>query len=233
MVNSIMLDLAFHTIIISLAELTKKPKEYFCEYVGQPEPVKCHPVDFCANNDVLSYEPNMKLSDSYYNWISTFGLECASAYEIGMITTSFFIGWVVAIPVITRLADTFSRVRLIQFGAACQVLNFLVLLNGTSYEALVTFMVIQGLLRSIFAFVNAMFIYESFIRSHYTIGSMTNVLTGSVFAILSILYFIYISKSADGMIYGCAILSAIGTIGAFFYSEPPRYLIKKQEFKQA
>ena len=62
---------------------------------------------------------------------------------------------------------------------------------------------------------------------------MTSALIGAVFAILSVLYFIFISKSANGMIYGCAALSAFGTIGAYFYSESPRYLIKKQEYKQA
>ena len=64
-------DLAQIMCAYNLRYLEKIPQEYFCVYKDNPgEVVSCVPQDFCSNQDaLLSYEPNMELEDSYYNWV--------------------------------------------------------------------------------------------------------------------------------------------------------------------
>lgn len=96
-------------IILALAYLQKVPKEYFCTYAGQEDPVSCKPKDFCDNPDVLSYEPNWDREDSYNNWITRFDLHCASNSKIGFIGSSYFTGWALTLTFLPRLSDLFGR----------------------------------------------------------------------------------------------------------------------------
>ena len=96
-------------IILALAYLQKVPKEYFCTYVGQEDPVSCKPKDFCDNPDVLSYEPNWDLGDSYHNWIDKLDLACATPSQIGLIGSSSQMGWFITLIFIPRLADVYGR----------------------------------------------------------------------------------------------------------------------------
>ena len=67
-------------------------------------------------------------------------------------------------------------------------------------------------------------------RRHYSISCMVFAMAESVFGVLAILYFMYLSKSADGLINISIILSIISFFGVYFYPEPPRYLIKRQDY---
>ena len=107
-INCIML------ILSSLGFLEKVPTEYYCTYADAPgEEIICKPEDFCSDSSVLSYRPNMDLNDSYTNWISHYGLTCSSNGAIGLIASSYFIGWIVTLIIIPRISDLYGRKRLI------------------------------------------------------------------------------------------------------------------------
>ena len=101
-------------ILCSLGFLEKVPDEYYCTYADSPnEEVSCKPEDFCDDLSVLSYRPNMDLDDSYTNWISHYELTCYSGGAIGLIASSYFIGWIVTLTFIPRISDLYGRKRLI------------------------------------------------------------------------------------------------------------------------
>ena len=66
-----MADLAQIMCVYNLRFLEKIPNEYFCVYKDAPDQtVSCVVDDICANPDaLLSYEANMELRDSYFNWV--------------------------------------------------------------------------------------------------------------------------------------------------------------------
>ena len=68
----------FNIILYDLSYLEKMPQEFFCQYKGQDEIVKCIPEDFCGNPNLVSYEPNMELDDSFKNWVTQMDLACSS-----------------------------------------------------------------------------------------------------------------------------------------------------------
>ena len=94
-------------------------------------------------------------------------------------------------------------------------------------------MVIQGLIRTIFSSVASLFLFESLVRRHFSMSCMAIAVYESLVGVLAILYFMFLSKSADGLIYIATACSIISFAGVQFYPEPPRYLIKKKEYAQA
>ena len=71
----------------------------------------CTTDDFC-NDDAgkyASYEPVMELNDSYNNWIMRYDLHCASGAKIGMIGSSFFLGWALTLMILPRVSDIYGR----------------------------------------------------------------------------------------------------------------------------
>ena len=74
---------------------------------------KCVPDDFCNDPNVISFKPNMALSDSYDNWVDRFDLTCASKSKIGLIGSAYFMGLICTMVFIPRVSDLYGRVKMI------------------------------------------------------------------------------------------------------------------------
>ena len=96
-------------MVLCMTFLEKMPREFFCVYQGSDEEQICVPEDFCKDSTVVSYKPNMELSDSYVNWISQFDLACASKTKMGLLGTAFFLGWLLTLTFVPRLSDLYGR----------------------------------------------------------------------------------------------------------------------------
>ena len=108
--------MSIQIIILNLSYLEKVPKEYFCVFEGSPEPQVCKPADFCKDPTVVSYTPNMDLSDSYDNWVEKLDLACASPTKMGFIASAYFIGWITTLVFVPRLSDLHGRQKFIIGG---------------------------------------------------------------------------------------------------------------------
>ena len=53
--------------------------------------------------------PNYSNPDSLHNWVPKLDILCAPSWKIGLIGSSFFMGWVLSILVIPPLADIYGR----------------------------------------------------------------------------------------------------------------------------
>ena len=133
-------------VMVSLGFLEKVPNEYFCTYEESPEnEISCKPEDFCEDPTVLSFRPNMDLNESYINWISHYKLTCTSGGYIGLIASSFFIGWISTLVFIPRISDLFGRQRFIQFGNVIQSIGYSLLFMTRNYNVLIIAMVTMGM----------------------------------------------------------------------------------------
>ena len=97
----------------------------------------------------MDYRPNMALEDSYDNWIMRYDLHCASSSKIGMIGSSFFLGWVLTLMILPRISDIYGRQKLIICGNLISLLVFIVLLISRRYEVLIGCMIIFGMMSTI------------------------------------------------------------------------------------
>ena len=102
-------------LLLSFSYLTKEPKEYICTYRDNSQG-KCTTEEFCGNNDVLSYEPNMEHEDSLVNWIGKFDLACASEVKTNMISGALLTGWLCTLLFLPRLSDLYGRLVFMNYG---------------------------------------------------------------------------------------------------------------------
>jgi len=220
-------------LILALAYLQKVPKEYFCVYEGEMEPVSCKPADFCNNPSVTSFEPNMALEDSYDNWVMRFDLHCAPKSKIGFISSSFFMGWAFTLVWVPRVSDLFGRQKVLIAGTVVNFMAFTVLLTTTSYSLLILCMTTFGMMSTVRVQVGVNYMYESVKRAHYTNLYMLIAMGEGICGIAATLYFMFISKSYFGLLFMGYIWNTCAMIAAFFYPESPRYLVKSGQIDHA
>ena len=131
---------------MNLSFFEKVPREYFCVYAdGDPnEPQICTPDDFCDNPNVISYEPNMELSDSYHNWVENLSLECASSAKVGALGTSYFVGWLCTMLFLPRLSDLSGRKNLILSTLVVYLVFYSLVFVAPSYEVMIVVLFVIG-----------------------------------------------------------------------------------------
>ena len=148
-------------MMINLSFLEKVPKEYFCVYEGSPESVPCKPEQFCTDPTVVSYTPNMALHDSFNNWVQKLDLTCASPAKIGLIGSSYFIGWIITLTFMPRLSDLYGRQKIIIGGNIVQLAAFTVIMATTSYRVMIAALIIEGMVATARAQVSVVYLFES------------------------------------------------------------------------
>jgi len=193
-ITYVFLNKSIMIMVLVLSFLTKVPREYYCTYEGSEETSICKPADFCQDDTVTSFEPNMDLPDSYNNWILKFDLTCASKMKIGMIAASPFVGWVTTLLFIPRLADVYGRYKMMFAGNLVTWSAFSLLIFTDSYHLLITGLFIMGMMSTIRVQVGVLYLYECLTRANYhKIYTIVAILEG-VFGVMGALYFKYVSK---------------------------------------
>ena len=213
--------------------LQKVPNEYFCIYEGFTEEISCKPLDFCGNEQIVSYRPNMDLPDSYSNWVSQFGLECSAKSTIGFLGSAYFIGWITTLTFLPRLSDLYGRQKLIKCGNLVQLIGYTVIITTNSFTVLVCSLILMGTMATIRTQVSIVNLYENLKRPHYTIVYAVAALFEGLMGVLASLYFMLISKDYRGLILFGFTMHLVGVILSLFIYESPRYLVKSDQLEQA
>ena len=134
----------------NLNYLEKVPREFYCIYEGQPDfAVICKPEDFCDDPTVVSYEPNMDLDDSYHNWSEKLDLVCATPSQIGFVGSSIFIGWMITLTFVPRLADLYGRKVVMVIGASVIFIAYTVVMTTSNYTVFVCALFVCGMMSTI------------------------------------------------------------------------------------
>lgn len=175
----------------------------------------------------------MALSDSYDNWVGRFSLECASKSTIGFLGSSFFIGWIVTLTFLPRLSDLYGRRNIIVCGNIGQFIAYTMLITTRSYTILVIALMLMGSMATIRTQVSVVYLYEIMKKQHYTFVFSCGASIEGLVGVLASLYFMYLSKSAMGLLTTAYVIQMLGNIGSFFYLESPRFLIKSDQLEEA
>ena len=221
-------------ILLSLGFLEKVPEEYLCTYDGYPgKEFKCNPDDFCTDPKVLSYHPNMELHDSYINWISHYHLECIDGAHVGMIGSSFFVGWIITLMFLPRMSDTNGRNKFIKIANVIQTLAYALLFMSRNYNVLIVSMTIMGMMSTVRGQIGTIWLYESLQKDAFVL-TYTCLLTFEGIVGLGVtLYFMYISKNYVSLLAIGFCMQIVGTLISFTYPESPRWLIKSGQINRA
>ena len=172
----------------------KVPSEYLCTYRGIDEPIGCKPDDFCTDPDLLSYEPNWELKDSYHNWIERMNLTCASPGKIGFIASSVYLGWFITLMIVPRIADVYGRKNIVIIGSLLTWIVFPVLVAARNYHILIGCLFTMGLLSTIRIQVGIIYMLENMPKESVSMAMTLLFSLESATAIFAATYFTWISK---------------------------------------
>ena len=154
------------------------------------------------------------------------GLECAGPSKIGLIASSYFIGWILTLTFLPRISDLFGRQKIIIGGNMIQVVVMSVVLFTNSYRMMIGALMTLGMMATVRQQVTVVYLFENFRHHHYARVMGIDSCCQGAFGICGALYFLFISKSWFYIIFFSFCLSLLGTIGCMlFYHESPKYLI--------
>ena len=75
---------------------------------------------------------NWESKESLHNWVEKLDLACASKTRIGFMGSTFFIGCLVGLLFIPRLADQHGRRKIFIIGCVLGVFNFFLTISVSS-----------------------------------------------------------------------------------------------------
>ena len=114
---------------------------------------------------------------------------CLPRTQQGLIGSIWFLGWVLTLPFIPRLADIYGRRRLVCFAPACYLLLWYALFQCESFRGIMVIALCFGLLTSIQVNVGYIYMVELFpMRAQAFFGTLWMVFEASV-ALIASLYF--------------------------------------------
>ena len=216
-------------IVYNLHYLEKVPQEYFCTYSNTPagaEPVSCKPEDFCDDPNLVSYEANMALDDSYDNLVGKLDLVCMSPGKIGFIGSSIFIGWFISLVFVPRLADLYGRKKLMIGGLLGIFLAYTVLMFTESYSLFVAAFFICGVLSTVRIQVCIIYMFENMPGRSISTSMTVFFCLEAVLGIWGSVYFTWVSKDWFWFLLQGYVMQALGAILVFCIPESPKWLVK-------
>jgi len=120
---------AYSLWFYGLGFLTQVP-DYSCVFSesGVSQDI-CTAEKICDGDPrILSWEIDWDSSKSLYNWQQKLDLMCRPEWQAGFIGTIYFIGYVVTLLWIPRLADAYGRKKIFAWGMAIQSLFYTILM---------------------------------------------------------------------------------------------------------
>jgi MFS family permease len=105
---------------------------YIC-YEGSKS-YNCRAKDFCGTS--IRHEPNWEDSETLYNFIMQYGLECEDSFKIGLFGSFFLLGVVIGCLTLTRLGDVVGRKPIFMLGMCMQIaITFTIIFMTNEYVA--------------------------------------------------------------------------------------------------
>ena len=106
---------------------------------------------------------------------------CTPKIKLGLIGSVWFLGWVVTLPFIPRLADIYGRRQLVFIAAPCYLILFYALFACKSYIMILGIFLCFGLLNSIRLGISNIYMLELFPqRSQANFGTVWLVIDASI-----------------------------------------------------
>jgi MFS family permease len=169
-----------------------------------------------------AYEINYNNHTSLHNWVEQVDLVCVPSEKIGVIGSSYFVGWVCTILVLPWLADRIGRRWIYCACMFITILSTLTMFFTKSLNVIIAMNFIAGAMNSGRLSVGFIFGNE-FLTPYWQVifGTTYNFFDGFD-TMLIVMYFDWISKHYVWIASMCVVLGIISVSGSIFVlSESP------------
>ncbi|CDW87221.1 solute carrier family member 5 [Stylonychia lemnae] len=167
------------------------------------------------------------LKNGIYNWIEELDLYCSPKFQISLLGSLFFAGLIISMAFLVPFADVYGRKPFIIFdaiGSTLVQLGFLIFQDLTIYYIL---MFVLGALAAINIGICFAYNIEIVEKKHEVLVISLNSLGMGLAGLFVPLYFIFIGKTWQPIIYAATLASMISTLMVFNIKESPRFLSAK------
>ena len=117
--------------------------QYECNLQSDGIWSECTPQTFCGTE--IEHRVNWDSPYSLNNWVQQLNLECTDSYKIGLLGSLGFVGWVVALLFVPRLADRFGRKWIVEVSTIVSAVAHLGLLLSKDLMFIYACLLITGL----------------------------------------------------------------------------------------
>ena len=116
-------------------------------------------------------------------------MACAKSTKIGFLGSSYFIGWVVALCIVPRIADLYGRKMLYLVGMIATVVTYGAVLICTNLTFMIVLMFFSGIWTGIRMSMGYVYMMEFLPSSHHSLIGTIHLAVENVIIILCSLYF--------------------------------------------
>ena len=197
---------------------------------------KCERETICENHIAASdWKIDYEKPGNYRNWVdpAKLDLTCKDSYQIGLIGSSYFIGFAVSALFVPVLADKYGRKHLYMGCYLLQLACYILIFFSTKIEVTIFAYAVVGICASGRVSIGTMYLNEFLPMKHQSIvTTLLNVGDASTM-ILQCLYYLIISNNwlylhLVGIICGIILIYPLWKI-----PESPKYLYAKKHFDQS
>jgi MFS family permease len=190
--------------------------------------------EFCdENTTVEEWRINWDKEISIHNWMTDLDLHCTSRFNIGLIGTGYFVGFIMACIFIARGADKYGRKLFFIVGLSLHTISAAIV---TLFPSLTTFyicFIFIGAATPTHGSIGYVYMMENLPKDAHKNTTTMFLLSNATIPLFSTLYFIWISNNWVYLEYIGIAIGCIGIIGSLYIPESPRWLIAQKKFPEA
>ena len=170
---------------------------------------------------------------SIHNWIEQLNLTCTPKLQVGLIGSSFFLGWAISCLIIPILADKHGRKKVFCISVILNLIIWFLTLFSKNLYLTLFLMLCFGFL-SVGRLSVGYFLLLEYTPKRWQslVGSVPHIFNNLV-AIILCVYFGYISKYWIPLQAWTVGVSCIFALMNFLLPESPKFLITKKKFDEA
>jgi len=160
-----------------------------------------------------------------HNWVEKLNLECVDSFKIGLIGSSYFIGWVCTLLILPGLADYFGRKWIYRSAMVMTLSLYAAIYFCFSVDFMIVINFLLGALTT--ARISVCFVYMlEFVRvKHQSIvGSTWSIIDGFTYFLITLYFQVVWSYWMPITLIG-VLEMVIGTGICFYIPESPKFLI--------
>jgi len=186
--------------------------------------LSCQPADFCGKD--VAYRVSYSCKTCLHNWVEKLSLTCVPKWKVGLLGSSLWMGWVLSLLFLPRIADIYGRRWIYLLGMWLLMPILFAMLFTRSLNAMIAIIFMQGFLSTVRVSIGYVYMLEFIPKPNQTIVGTWFSMQVPIITLLATLYFSEISKHWFWLVMVGVILLVCCCVLAIMMPESPKYLLK-------
>lgn len=221
---------AFTVVLFNIAYIEMSP-QFKCSIPPSTQVSDCTEADFCGNAHI-DFWIDFDHERSLINWSERIGLICRPGWQVGLLGSAFFAGWVSTLLWVPLFANHFGRLRVFQLSCFMSVILYVVFLFSRSYLLTLASMFLMGATTSGKLGVGYPYLMELLGKNYRPFYATLMSAATSLDGIIGTLYFIYVSKNAYYFMAGGFVWQLSSLVVSHLLPESPVYFLNKGKLRK-